>query len=173
MEASSGSSNEPTPSPRLVAAWTLVGRLPTEQVPLWAAHWLADGLDGDGLRVLAGLHGDDPHAVRDLLPAALTEAGVVLPKPGSDAAKVAFREASIEVLYRWVAETFLAGRAGPRWVVDKVCEVVVNNNYGDASMAGPMGALWQIDDEWDMGWGRGNDALVRDITAACKAQTNR
>ena len=128
---------------------------------------------GDGLRALAGLHGDDPHDVRDLLPAALAEAGVVLPEPGSDAAKVSFRKASIEVVYRWVAETFLAGRAGPRWVVDKVCEFVSNNDYDDASMAGLMGALWQIDDEWDMGRGRGNDALVRDITAACEAQVNR
>ena len=173
MEASPGLSSEPTPSPRLVAAWLLVGHLPTEQVPLWAAHWLADGLDGEALRALAGLHGDDPHDVRDLLPAALAEVGVVLPETGNATATVAFREASIEVLYRWVAETFLAGRAGPRWVVDKVYEVVANNNYDDASMAGPMGALWLIDDEWDMGWGRGSKALVRDITAACEAQANR
>lgn len=130
-------------------------------------------MDGQGLRELAGLHGDDPHDVRDVLPRALSDAGVSLPEPVSDAEQLAFREGSIEVIYRWIAETFIAGRAGPRWVVDKVCEVVVNNSYDDVSMAGPMGVLWQIDDEWDMGWGRGNDELVREISSACMAQIDR
>lgn len=173
MEAMPGPENEPRPSPRLVASWLVVGHLPTERVPLWAAHWLAEGMDGPALRELAGLHGDNPHDVRDVLPQALEEAGVLLPESGSDAERAAFREASIDVVYRWIAETFIAGRAGPRWVVDKVCEVVANNEYGNASMSGPMGALWQIDDEWDMGWGRGNDELVREINAACLAQINR
>lgn len=172
MEPNPGPAGELRPSPRLVASWLLVGHLPTERVPLWAAQWLADGLDGDSLRALAGLHGDDPHDVRELLPSALAEVGVLVPDAG-DNERLAFQEASIEVIYRWVAETFLAGKAGPRWVVDKVCEVVSNNNYEEASMAGPMGALWQIDDEWGMGWGRGNDELAREISAACEAQANR
>ncbi len=46
------------PTPRLVAAWLVVGGLATESVPLWAAHWLAQGQDGEALRELAGLHGE-------------------------------------------------------------------------------------------------------------------
>jgi hypothetical protein len=58
------------PSPEIVAAWTQLWLLPTERVPLWAAHWLVAGYDGEHLAYLAGLHGDDPHEVRDALPAA-------------------------------------------------------------------------------------------------------
>lgn len=38
---------------------------------MWAAHWLVAGYDGEHLVSLAGLHGDDPHDVRDALPGAL------------------------------------------------------------------------------------------------------
>src|SRR5277367_1711761 len=64
------------PSPQIVAAWTQLGLLPTEKVPLSAAHWLVAGYDGECLVSLAGLHGDDPHDVRDGLPGALLDCGV-------------------------------------------------------------------------------------------------
>ena len=67
------------PSPQIVAAWTQLGLLPTEKVPLWAAHWLVAGYDGECLVSLAGLHGDDPHDVRDVLPGALLDCGVTIP----------------------------------------------------------------------------------------------
>jgi hypothetical protein len=47
-------------------AWLILGTLPTERVPLWAAHCIAVGYDGQALAELAGLQGDDPHEVRDL-----------------------------------------------------------------------------------------------------------
>jgi hypothetical protein len=59
----------------------ILDTLPTERVPLWAAHWLAAGYDGEVLAALAGPHGDDPHAVRDLLVAALAECGITTPLP--------------------------------------------------------------------------------------------
>jgi hypothetical protein len=40
---------------------------------MWAAHWLADGYDGESLVHLAGLHGDNPFDVRDALPGALAD----------------------------------------------------------------------------------------------------
>lgn len=55
-----------------MTAWAVLDILPLEQVPLWAAHWLAQGLDGEVLRELAGLSGADSQAVRELLPRALT-----------------------------------------------------------------------------------------------------
>jgi hypothetical protein len=30
------------PSPLQVASWEMLGVLPTEKVPLWAAYWIAD-----------------------------------------------------------------------------------------------------------------------------------
>lgn len=41
-----GTSAADTPSPTLVAAWLVLGMLPTERVPLWAAYWLTNGHDG-------------------------------------------------------------------------------------------------------------------------------
>ncbi|HEU0101278.1 MAG TPA: hypothetical protein VFR07_03080 [Mycobacteriales bacterium] len=66
---------EVAPSPELVAAWAALGILRFERVPLWAACWLADGLDGEALGELAGLSGADVQAVRELLPRALAELG--------------------------------------------------------------------------------------------------
>src|SRR5581483_501198 len=86
------------PSPMLVAAWLTLGMLPTERIPLWAAHWLADGHDGPALVQLAGLHGDDPHEVRDLLPAALADCGVTTPPSDAAAGMEAFtRLAQLQV----------------------------------------------------------------------------
>lgn len=64
------------PRPDLVAAWWETDTLPTDCVPVWAAHWLVAGYDGDALVTLAGLPGSEPREVRDILPAALRECGV-------------------------------------------------------------------------------------------------
>ena len=53
------------PSPVLVASWERLGLLATDRVPMWAAYWIAGGRDGQALRYLAGLHGDDPREVHD------------------------------------------------------------------------------------------------------------
>ena len=94
-------------APRLVAAWLELDTLPTERVPLWAAHWLTAGHDGEALAELAGLHGDDPYEVRDLLPSALAECGVMTPDFASAnefrqrfAAMAAFNASSISTVGR-------------------------------------------------------------------------
>lgn len=81
MNADQSDAVEVAPSPGLVTAWAVLGILPLEQVPLWAAHWLAEGLDGEVLRELAGLSGADVQAVRELLPGALAEVGVDVSGP--------------------------------------------------------------------------------------------
>ena len=77
------------PSPALVAAWEKLGILRPERVPLWAAHWIVAGHDGERLICLAGLHGDDPHDVHDALPGALQDCGVPWPESDVAAATVA------------------------------------------------------------------------------------
>jgi hypothetical protein len=98
------------PSPRLVAAWLILGTLPTERVPLWAAHWLAAGYDGQALAELAGLHGDDPHEVRDLLGPALAECSASTPGGGQAAAGERERAAAM-VAFTAIARLQISGRA--------------------------------------------------------------
>ena len=86
------------PSPLQVASWEKLGVLPTDEVPLWAACWIADGHDGEALIYLAGLHGDDPREIHDALPQALRDCGVEMPDPGTGAAAAALTDlARLEV----------------------------------------------------------------------------
>lgn len=84
--------NTPAPPPDALAARFVLGIASTENVPWWAAQWLADGCDGPALRELAGLNNRDPHKVNDLLPAALAEMGIKMPSGTVAAAGEAFRQ---------------------------------------------------------------------------------
>jgi len=119
--------------------------LPVETVPWYAAAWLLDGHDSHTLRELAGLNGRDPHAVRDLLPAALAEIGIALPTTDLAAATDAFRH---------LAELCLAGRAGERWVAQMVEEIVIRTDYSNSVIDLPLGQLYGADDAWEGGWGQ-------------------
>jgi hypothetical protein len=170
VQASSEFEYGERPSPGLVAAWLAVGRLRPERVPLWAAYWLAEGFDGEALRELAGLHGDDPYDVRDLLPAALREAGVDVPLPGDPPGQAAFKADAISTLYRDAAVLFLEGRVSAQWVASQVNGIISEDAYSERSQAQPLGDLLGIDDEWDEGWGRPHEQLLIDVRAACEAQ---
>ena len=104
------------PSPLLGASWERLGLLPTEQVPLWAAYWIAGGHDGPALAYLAGLDGDDPREVHDALPEALMDCGVKMPDSDAAAANVVFTHA---------ARLYADGLAGPQWVLNQVWLIVV------------------------------------------------
>jgi hypothetical protein len=149
------------PSPEVVASWAQLGLLPAEKVPLWAAHWLVAGYDGEHVVHLAGLHGDDPHEVRDSLPAALLDCGVELPDSDLAAATVVFRQ---------LARMHLEGLAGPQWVGQKVEEVLTRSGYPEGIRTLPLGRLYDIADEWDAGWGRANEELARVVRHACEDQ---
>jgi hypothetical protein len=105
-----GRAGSDVPSPILVAAWLTLDMLPAERIPGWAASWLVDGYDGPALVELAGLHGDDPREVRDLLPAALAECRVAVPAADAAAAMEAFTH---------LAQLCADGKAGERWIVDR------------------------------------------------------
>jgi hypothetical protein len=153
------------PSPQLVAAWLTLDTLPTERIPLWAAHWIAAGYDGRALVELAGLHGDDPHDVRDLLPAALAECGISTPAEKSEE----HERAAAMVAFTAIARLQASGRASERWVVDKVVEI--SEPYFPPSITSlPLGQLFSLDDEWGYGWGRTDEQLREAVRQACAQQ---
>ncbi len=149
------------PTPELVAAWVALDTVPSERIPLWAAHWLVEGHDGETLRKLAGLSGTDPHEVHDLLPEALADCTAVIPDSDAAAAQVAFSK---------LARMHADNRATERWVLDKVCEIVARSGYADSVIAHPLGQIFDLEDEWGAGWGRTEQQLAYEIQNACRAQ---
>jgi hypothetical protein len=149
------------PAPQIVAAWTRLWIVPPEKVPLWAAHWLVAGYDGEHLAYLAGLHGDDPIEVREAIPDALRDCGVEIPESDVAAASVAFIN---------LARMHLDGLAGPLWVAQKVDEILGGGGYSDSVSALPLGRLYCIADEWGEGWGRPVEQLTVLVREACEEQ---
>jgi hypothetical protein len=149
------------PSPTLVAAWLTLDTLATERIPLFAAHWLASGYDRHALAELAGLDGDDPHDVRDVLADALADCRVTIPTSDAAAAMTAFSG---------LARLQVEGRAGERWIVDKVTEIVARSGYSAGVLALPLGSLFGLDDEWSAGWGRSDRELAAVVREACREQ---
>jgi hypothetical protein len=150
------------PSPRLVAAWARLDVVPAERLPLWAAHWLAGGYDGQALRTLAGLGAsDDPRDIHDVLPDALADCGVAIPDSDAAAAQVAFTR---------LARLHADGRAAERWILDKVCEIVARADYATSVTTQPLGKIFGLSDEWGAGWGRTEQQLKAEIRRACAAQ---
>ncbi|GGN87148.1 hypothetical protein [Nocardia rhizosphaerihabitans] len=133
------------PAPELVAAWVALDAIPSERIPLWAAHWLVDGHDGEALRNLAGLGGTETHEVRDILPAALADCTVAIPDSAAAAAQVAFTN---------LARLHAGNRASEIWVLAKVCDIVTRSDYDGSIIALPLGQIFGLEDEWAAGWGR-------------------
>jgi len=149
------------PSPHAVAVWLVLETLAVERTPWWAAQWLADGHDGHALRELAGLNGKDSHAVRDLLPTALAEMGVETLPTCLAAATASFHD---------LAEMLLACRIGPRWVVKRVAQIIVQAQYDEDVLNLPLGRLYGLEDEWEGGWGRTSADLKAEVEARCSEQ---
>jgi hypothetical protein len=152
---------ELTPPPELVGAWYVLSQVPTERVPWWAAHWLAGGHDGPALRELAGLGANDGYRVRDLLPDALADVGVVLPDATAAAASIWFDH---------VAQLCLAGRADERWVAQVVEDIVRASDYDAVVCDLPLGGLYGVEDAWVGGWGPDEDQLRAIVRSACSVQ---
>lgn len=151
-----------TPTPELVAAWLALDDLRAESVPMWAANWLVQGYDGAALAELAGLSGRDTREVRDLLPAALAEAGVRPPSSKYAAVKVAFDH---------IANLHLSGRVRWAWVVNQVVDVVYLSGHASEPFEQPLGQLYGIDDEAGEPWSRPDDELAQVVRQACLDQT--
>jgi hypothetical protein len=149
------------PTPELVAACAALDILAADLVPLWAAHWLVQGYDGEALRTLAGLSGNDRYDVEEILPAALADCAVAIPDSFLCAAQVVFTA---------LARTNIHQRATERWIADIVSGIVRQSAYDDDVIDLPLGQIYILDVEWDEGWGRTEEQLIADIRAACRAQ---
>jgi hypothetical protein len=73
-------------------------------------------------------------------------------------------------VYRDIARLCLDGLASPRWVVDKVSEIVADNNYDDDVTGPPIVRLFGVADEWGASWGRTDTDLDQLVRAACREQ---
>lgn len=91
--------------PVVAAALRQLGALDDRDLPMLAAHWVAQGRDGEVLVELAGRHGDE-REIADLWPAALAEVRVAVPVP---------RDRSVAL--PWVASQVAAGRRPLSWLV--------------------------------------------------------
>lgn len=148
------------PTPALVGAWFALHRPLSHRVPLWAAYWVAAGYDGEALVQLAGLDGRDVRDVEDLLPDALAEMAVGVPNV-LDAARLVFADLSLGCL---------DGSIDERIVARAVEEIYVESGYSSAVAGLPLGALVELEDEWQGKWGRGVEDLGAAVRAACRAQ---
>jgi hypothetical protein len=158
------SSDEETPPPAVVAAWLVMNTLRAESVPMWAASWLVEGYDGEALAELAGLSGRDTREVRDLLPAALADAGVdFLPS----------RDAGLKVAYDYIATMHLSGRGAWFWAINQVQGLVIANDYAPAAFEYPLGDFWSVYDELGEPWARTEDELAQFVHQTCSEQLRR
>jgi hypothetical protein len=149
------------PSPEKVAVWAALGLAPIRKLPLWAAHWLVAGYDGENLVYLAGLPCEDSLETCDALPAALDDCGAPVPESHVAAATVAFTD---------LARMHLDGLAGPQWIGQKVEEILSASGYPADLIALPLGSLYCVADEWEEGWGRSVEQLTALVLECCEEQ---
>ncbi|WP_007514978.1 hypothetical protein [Pseudofrankia saprophytica] len=161
------------PSPRLVAAWRVLDTVPTRRVPLWAAHWLVAGYDGEALVELAGLSGRDPGPVHELLGAALGGCGL----DGADlgTAQRDRRRAAAVTAFTAIAELHAQGRATEQWVLRTVYRMLDPDrrlvSVIDESVASlPLGQLYLLADEWKFLESPTDDQIRAIVQQACREQ---
>jgi hypothetical protein len=74
------------------------------------------------------------------------------------------------VAFTAIARMQADGRAGERWAVDKVIEIVAHNDYSSDVTDLPLGGVWGFDEEWDAGWGRTPEELAAQVRDLCDEQ---
>ncbi|WP_370935958.1 hypothetical protein [Amycolatopsis sp. cg13] len=148
------------PTPSVAAAWIALDLSPTNDLPLWAAHWLAEGEDGEHLRRLAGLSRTEPREINDVQRAALADCHTPIPTP-VDAAQAAFTH---------LARMLLNGRLTERALLNDLHTIIVRTNYADSVVKLPLAQAWMLDEEWDQDWGRTEEQIKEAIHSACNAQ---
>jgi hypothetical protein len=107
--------------PVVAAALRQLGPLDDRDLPMLAAHWVAQGRGGEVLVELAGLHGNE-REIADLWPAAVAEVGVTVPVP---------RDRLVSL--PWVAGQVAAGRRPLGWLVTVLWPPVYVGSEPDAA----------------------------------------
>lgn len=148
----------------MAAAWAVLGSLPIERLPGWAAHWLADGADGDHLRRLAGLSAAEVRETHDLLADALADCQTEFPSSLPAAARLAFDH---------TARLCSDGHLTELEAVDQVNRVLSRCDYHPEVADLPLSRLCLVNEEWAADWGRSEAQLVADVRDACRAQLAR
>ncbi|MFI0354242.1 hypothetical protein [Actinomadura sp. 9N407] len=161
MRISYYSAGDQIPPPGLVAAWYKIGDVATERAPFWAAHWIADGLDGDALAILAGMDGSDPHEVRDVMAAALADTRTAIPHEISDA---------VTIVYRDLARLHLADEISARELIFKIAELIETGHHAGDYLDQPLGVANGLDYEWTCDHCRTPEELATVVHDACLAQ---
>ncbi|ATY13240.1 hypothetical protein CU254_24455 [Amycolatopsis sp. AA4] len=144
----------------MAAARIALDLSPTDCLPLWAAHWLADGEDGEHLRHLAGLSRTEPREIHDVERAALADCRAPIPT-ATEAAEEAFAH---------LARMLLNGHLTERGLLDDLHTIIVRTDYSDRVIELPLAQAWMLDEEWGQGWGRTEEQIKEVIRAACKNQ---
>jgi hypothetical protein len=102
-----------------------------------------------------------PEIIRDILPDALADCGAGIPDSDAAAAGLAFTH---------LARLHVGRQASERWILDMVCMIARRSGYADGVICFPLGSIFDLDDEWNYGWGRSEPELVQEISGACAAQ---
>jgi hypothetical protein len=135
------------PNPEQGAALRQLRMLRTDEVPMLAAHWLAD-FDSPMLRRLAGLSASEGWLIDQLWPEVLADLGV--------------NEASGE--QEWdlaISFQLAAWRSGERTTTDVMSQVIrayIENDY--PRYAPEAGHLYGLDDELAGEWGRAHEDVL-------------
>ncbi|WP_051166422.1 hypothetical protein [Amycolatopsis orientalis] len=148
------------PTRAVAAAWIALDLSPTEDLPLWAAHWLAQGEDGEHLRHLAGLSRIEPREIHDVAEAALADCHTPIPT-AADAAKNALDH---------LARMLLNGHLTERALLTALHTVIAHTDYADSVFKLPLAQIWLLDEEWDQRWGRPESEIKEAIHAASQRQ---
>jgi hypothetical protein len=149
------------PTREYAAALWVLGVLPVDRVPWWAAEWLARGDDTDAIAELAGLNAQYPREIHDLLPA-------VFPAPPD-------LNAAFGTVLTRIARRYLAGELTARHVVDEVRELDTSDQpLSDVHYE----AVDRVEYLADPRYGRWTpaqfaDHIERTVRAACEAQVAR
>lgn len=128
---------------------------------MWAAYWLAHGLDGEGVVALACLDASDTRAIRDAIPEALRDAGV---DPFTEIA------AAARLTFAHIAQMHLGGKGSWRWVLTSVVGTFEQNNWATEFYDEPLGSLLGLEDEASGGWGRSDADITAVVREACDRQ---
>jgi hypothetical protein len=124
------------PTPAQAMALVASGLLAVETFPNIAAEWLAEGMDSENLRMLAGADKDDPDDIRDLWTATLEDLEI----------QAAPLENRWPLIWAYELATWKAGERTKGQVIRDAVTYLQEVEYADRDAAEAY-VLWKLWDE--------------------------